>query len=811
MAPHQPNPASTTRDLIDQSSTHPSRGRHAPLDEGYDEDRSQPDSDMLCPDASDTAMHQVLASALDLPTEQRKLPNVDKEKLGLLCEELIHFDPAHYLPNELMLQIFSYLDPVDLLTASSVSRPWRARSQDERLWRLCFAREGWQLDGGKLAALEAREKSTNQDKVSDVDDQAATSALSRSGSRKRPREEAFSESENVTPSNELTSDGDDDDLHSMEGIELNTGAGLLIRTSSRDEPVDFVLRRSSSPSDRITCRTSYGAHPMALQLGPKLWTGTVIEPKLSWPYLYKQRCRLEKNWEAGRYQAFQLPSPQHLDEGHEECVYTIQHTSTWLVSGSRDKTIRRWSLETNRLFGQPLRGHVASVLCLQFDPRPEHDIIVSGGSDSYVIVWRFSTGEIIKKMTNVHTESVLNLRFDDRYIVTCSKDRTIKIWNRRALALDDPVLPAHVLPVAGKLLCGDFIKEYSLLSTLEGHGAAVNAVMIHENTIVSASGDRTIKSWNIDTGKLVRTYTGHSKGIACVQYDGRRIVSGSSDNTVRIFDAEKAAEIACLNGHSNLVRTVQARFGDLDTVTDEELAQQARQVDRAFWTARGSGMQLQRPGRNAGSSRPEVITALGTKIPPGGGGTRWAKIVSGSYDETVLVWKRDRAGNWVKKVTLTQEVLRRSRSRQARPAGPPTHQHVVDAQPQPAPARTRIPPHAERGHQQPPAHATPQHLPAQIQMLPHPGGLNVTAQVDANTANAPVVATAAIVNQVPVGGVPHHHHAMAPLSVSNRIFKLQFDARRVIACSQNRVIVGWDFACGDPELQRIGDWSVETF
>jgi F-box and WD-40 domain protein 1/11 len=39
---------------------------------------------------------------------------------------------------------------------------------------------------------------------------------------------------------------------------------------------------------------------------------------------------------------------------------------------------------------------------------------------------------------------------------------------------------------------------------------------------------------------------------------------------------------------------------------------------------------------------------------------------------------------------------------------------------------------------------------------------------------------------------------------------LQFDARRIICCSQNKVIVGWDFANGEKELEKIGDWSVET-
>jgi F-box and WD-40 domain protein 1/11 len=50
--------------------------------------------------------------------------------------------------------------------------------------------------------------------------------------------------------------------------------------------------------------------------------------------------------------------------------------------------------------------------------------------------------------------------------------------------------------------------------------------------------------------------------------------------------------------------------------------------------------------------------------------------------------------------------------------------------------------------------------------------------------------------------------AQAPLDgheVANstaRVFKLQYDARRIICCSQTSVIIGWDFCNADPELEE---------
>ncbi|KAK5723782.1 hypothetical protein LTR15_005482 [Elasticomyces elasticus] len=934
------------------------------LDEGYDETRSMSDSDLPYGTDMDAHTQHVLNLVLALPEEQRKLmvesiirtlPNVDKELIGRYCSNLTHFDPSHYLPAELMLSALSYLEPRDLLTASAISRSWRERALDDELWRNCFAKEGWVLDGKETDQVQAsRQSRLARDK------RAVTDAMGRRGSRKRKTEEAFSEGE-AAPAimghveeqvQRQMGQGSED---SMQGVELGP-YGLEARPQS-DELARYAqdARRGSGESDSDTSsmtrsspnqrRADHYRTPADIKFNliPGLWRTDRADAKLSWSYLYKQRARLERNWEKGAYTMFRLPRPEHAEEGHSECVYTIQHTAKHLVSGSRDRTIRIWDLDTYRLKREPLKGHEASVLCLQFDERPEQDIIVSGGSDAYLIIWKFSTGEVVRKMTNAHDESILNLRFDDRYIVTCSKDKSVKVWSRHALHKDDPLVPSHILPLLenGSFLGYDvrtnIIREHSLLVNfgppLAGaHQAAVNAVQIHDKTVISASGDRTIKSWNIDTGKMTRTYIGHTKGIACVQFDGRRIVSGSSDNTVRIFDAQTAAEVGCLSGHGNLVRTVQARFGDLETVTDDELLSDARGADEEFLAAVRGGMPLPRsgPGRrvpNPGSRRPKDHRTLGTAVPPGGGGGRWAKIVSGSYDETVVLWKRDREGKWVARLTLSMDgVLKNHGRRQPRvfnlppPGGWPatvnagtaapvvgtnpaavvngvggqggtghggpiiTHQPAAPAPasaPAPAAAQTAQTPqqviaqiHANGGlqqlltqHQQAQANANalaqqqqqqgqttgtgaPNPLPTipggppGPNILPgpwvpqhpvlaaiHAGAYNVhplpnhqpvaAPHLQPNNHNhppaqannhAPPAAAAALGPYVPINipGVPNPLLNLPAPRESNRVFKLQFDARRIVCCSQNKVIVGWDFANGERELERIGGWSLET-
>lgn len=135
-------------------------------------------------------------------------------------------------------------------------------------------------------------------------------------------------------------------------------------------------------------------------------------------------------------------------------------------------------------------------------------VIVSGSSDATIRIWCAETGVLINTLIH-HCEAVLHLRINNGLMVTCSKDRSIAVWE-----MESP-------------------QDIKLRRMLVGHRAAVNVVDFDEKYIVSASGDRTIKIWETSTCEFIKTLQGHKRGIACLQYKDNLIVSGSSDNTIR--------------------------------------------------------------------------------------------------------------------------------------------------------------------------------------------------------------------------------------------------------------------------------------
>jgi WD40 repeat protein len=98
------------------------------------------------------------------------------------------------------------------------------------------------------------------------------------------------------------------------------------------------------------------------------------------------------------------------------------------------------------------------------------------------------------------------------------------------------------------------------LLTLQGHSKEVTAVALHADgrRAVSASWDETLKVWDLDTGACLRTLEGHSRAVSAVALhaDGRRAVSASEDHSLKVWDLNDGACLRTLKGHSNTVHDV---------------------------------------------------------------------------------------------------------------------------------------------------------------------------------------------------------------------------------------------------------------
>jgi WD40 repeat protein len=100
----------------------------------------------------------------------------------------------------------------------------------------------------------------------------------------------------------------------------------------------------------------------------------------------------------------------------------------------------------------------------------------------------------------------------------------------------------------------------ALIRTLAGHANIVSAVALSADgkRAVSASWDKMVKVWNVDTGRETCSLSGHSALVSAVavSVDGRCAVSASNDGTLKVWDLYVGNARRTLAGHANIVSAV---------------------------------------------------------------------------------------------------------------------------------------------------------------------------------------------------------------------------------------------------------------
>ena len=152
------------------------------------------------------------------------------------------------------------------------------------------------------------------------------------------------------------------------------------------------------------------------------------------------------------------------------------HTGEVAV-GYSDQFIRVFSADDLSLISE-WEAHKNSVFTVRYDN--DGGRLLSGSRDARLKIWDTRSGYALGQEVVAHLYAInhLDLSPDGKHFVTCSMDRSVKVWE---------------------------LDEVRLLKVIDrarhaGHGTSVNRVLwtsFHEQ-LLSASDDRTISVWNIN-------------------------------------------------------------------------------------------------------------------------------------------------------------------------------------------------------------------------------------------------------------------------------------------------------------------------
>ncbi|KAJ2879687.1 Mitochondrial fission protein [Coemansia aciculifera] len=236
-------------------------------------------------------------------------------------------------------------------------------------------------------------------------------------------------------------------------------------------------------------------------------------------------------------------------------------------------------------------GHYSGVTALDYDPVA--GVVASGSLDTQVRVWDASGA--CKYVISGHSDIVRGVQFYERFLLTASNDSRIRMWDLSLLDSVQPVACAEpTTPPVTPTICRRVPPlDLCCESTFTGHGDAVTCFQARAGTLLSGSGDKTVREWDLATGQLrqaidltwatrdpSKSVRARRRGPACVargtdggdagfvgalQFYECALATGTADGALRLWDLRTGQAHRQLFGHAQAVTSLQ--FDDRSVVT----------------------------------------------------------------------------------------------------------------------------------------------------------------------------------------------------------------------------------------------------
>ncbi len=205
----------------------------------------------------------------------------------------------------------------------------------------------------------------------------------------------------------------------------------------------------------------------------------------------------------------------------------VSPNGKWLAVAA-GKTVTLFDVAAGKP-GAKLVGHAEDVAAIAFSP--DNAKLYSGSKDKTIRVWTVADGKETGKLETPQPVAALTVVGEGQQIATGGGDEIIRLWN-----LEDLGKPAEeIKPIELK----GHAKPVTSLVTLP-----------NANTqILSGSEDGNAKLWDTPKAANTRTMA-HGAPITSVaaSADGQRMASASSNNTLRLFNGADGKQLAEMKG-----------------------------------------------------------------------------------------------------------------------------------------------------------------------------------------------------------------------------------------------------------------------
>jgi WD40 repeat protein len=263
---------------------------------------------------------------------------------------------------------------------------------------------------------------------------------------------------------------------------------------------------------------------------------------------------------------------------HKANVETVafSYDGKLFASGGWDGVVNLYTFDS---LGQPklkqsYPGHLGAVTSLSFSKNGKY--LVSSSKDYSTRVWNIDT-PAKHKVFNIHLEPITASFLDasNKYVITSSLDGTIRTTNlndamkSKVIKLSGPILDMVLSKDMKFYFCafkGGNIKKIQTsgknleVATFNGQTDDINSIEISPdgNYLASASNDKSIFIWEINSEKITKKITGFEWKVTSLKYssDGKYILGGCNNGIAKLFEIESSKSVAEFKDLGKNVRDV---------------------------------------------------------------------------------------------------------------------------------------------------------------------------------------------------------------------------------------------------------------
>eukprot|EP00760_Papus_ankaliazontas_P030367 PhM_4_TR4795/c0_g1_i1/m.23173 len=221
---------------------------------------------------------------------------------------------------------------------------------------------------------------------------------------------------------------------------------------------------------------------------------------------------------ANRPRNFIATYSMHNMIGHSNRVKSIivcPNERAYISCSSTDHEACMWDSSTGqRLLG--LSGHSSTITNITISPNSK--LIATCGADCNVIVWDYVTGKKVSVFLHSKVPICATFSANCKSLITGAQDKLCRVWDMRKKKLQ---------------------RQYN------EHTGMVICVSAHpqQDTLASASSDKTVHIWNIITGMRLHVLE-HNAIVLCCRFsnDGTRLLC-NDEGTIRVWNTTNMTSV----------------------------------------------------------------------------------------------------------------------------------------------------------------------------------------------------------------------------------------------------------------------------